>query len=107
MKKPKKPKKPGAGKVTSATGVMTFNYAGDFDIPEDGISLPELEKRLDLASARLTYVIEQKRIWDERLYSASREFNAINTKYKQKKNGFTDEEIRSPKSSTAVWSYAK
>lgn len=49
-------------------GTMTIKYTGKLPVVED--TLEQLEKKLDLASARLTYALEQKKNLGTALLSA-------------------------------------
>jgi hypothetical protein len=98
-----KKRKLATGWKKGTTTVTTNVYV---PLPEK--SLSEMEKEFDLASARFTYALEQKKYWDREVHQRSQVFDEANTAFKKKKGGFTDEQIRdNPKVSTAVWSYAQ
>jgi hypothetical protein len=92
-------------KLKNSTGssAMTFKYSGEIGAEQD---LASLKKSLDLASARLTYAIQQEHYWQNQGQIRGQEFDIANTRYRQKKCGFTDLELQEG-SSVTVWKYAK
>jgi hypothetical protein len=86
----------------------TMQYNPQAIDPYKDMPIEELEKALDLASARLVYANDMVAQWRQKEHNRGRTFNAVLVAYRQKKHGFTDEQIQGePNTSSASWAYAK
>lgn len=107
MAKKKAVKKSGTMSTEVKRYMMQCNLQAKGDGPYASMSSAELEKAFDLAGARVTYASEQRAYWTQEAYKRHLEFDKVTVAYKQRKHGFTDEQVKgNPPTSATVWSYA-